>query len=933
MKNKKIALFVCLCGSLCLLIPSFGALIYGQNLNPSLSNQVSDGDDICVVTFKGLNGADTIEYFDRNYELSLKDAPFTKYGENYYTWKDESSGEFINNHIVLTKENYVFRPIGITNSQTANFAQKFWESYASGMNEAVNANGKYGINTAYEDNSSHGYDIKDPNNYQDDSYLAGLDHDIRPGRNIFLLNMYSGGTFFYVKGDNGAQNPDSLPNYPEKSIYNTDEMLPMATRGNANYNMSGYNKSNGTIGLETFAADYAGEEKYNKYYKPVNLKNTSYVSNGAVPYNFISEYCVSRITLNCDVIVAGNLTLGGLNGFLKQDTNYGDMNWTQLNYQGLIVGGYCEIDLNGYDLVLEEGGMIDSFGSITDSSREGPDGKTGTIVLRNGATMYSPLVFEDMWRENSIPEIYVNGMDFLQMFRCPYLDCTIKFEYGSKFYGKLYISYGKNGQSHVDLPIIGPCGSGDVPVITPEESGGECFWIQMREGSGSITRFCFYNESLYNEIGSNSVSNKSLSNVSYMKIRYTFVDISIYICGYYLTTEVAGDQISISSKKCQKWIPPYFDIYSYNSDITFFQEYCFMPGCYLYADSSSTLRFSHSSFRYNFGDHLSYGNSDFNYSAGGLNLCFEIQHFSDGNSSHYQKGDFSGDGYKDIKGWFDTRKRWNDIITVDHSYQGTGSFVYNDWNNFWNFYKNKPAVFDCGANLVFDEGNAIPYILSGQINFSANSEDVDATNLANFNVQLYGSTALSGPSVAAIGTFVEINSVNIMGFNSSPLISNGLVSPLALGLDDGFDCIYNPNNGIITARNDSGITKYYAFIFDDPNSHSDNVYYSFNGNSGGSTNSLSGSYKEVTMTSAFNGPAIIYQSHYYIYYDGAFIPFNFDGTGSVMKFNGHYGSVQRTGVISHKYYNYSFRNFSYNTSLKKWTISSSVSYDWSWSPA
>ena len=526
------------------------------------------------------------------------------------------------------------------------------------------------------------------------------------------------------------------------------------------------------------------------------------------------------------------------------------------------------------------------------------------------------------------------------MFRCPYLDCTIKFEYGSKFFGKLFISFGKNGTSHTDLPIIGPCGSNGSPIISPESSDGSetCFWIQMSEGSGSITRFCYYNEALYDAINnapsstySSDKKEKNLSNLTYMKIRYTFENVNAFICGFYIHVNLSGTDISISSKKCQKWIPPYFEFYSYDSNITLYQEYNFMPGCYLYADPRSNITFDHSSYEYDFSGTLSYAEYQKNYCSGGLNLCFDIHHHKDASQNKARENAYKNQDIS-IRGWVDCRKNDDSlkifgVVIKSNANEGYGVMAWDDWSIFWDFYKLTPATFDCYASLNFASGNTLPYVLSGQINIG-NDSALRSIKDNSTKLQLYGTTALSGPSVAKIGA--DNHSVNILGFYMMPLVSNGTVIGNVFGdSTDSYIGIYNSETGIITARNASNnSTKYYAFMFDDPKSPSNNVYYSFN-DDGHSLNSLSGDYREIQMDSQVSGgPVIKYQNFNYIFYDGIFIPFNSDDlSGSIIKFNGHDGS-------EYKGTHFCYRKFEFDSKNNKWAIKESVlPSNWSWRSA
>ncbi len=920
MNKKLLTIFTGIGCLLCLIVPSFGALIYGENILPSISEPVGDGDDLCKVTFRGLNGsADVIEYYNKDYELSLKDAPFVYSGGTVYTWV---SGSYqLQNHIVLSGD-LTLSPQSVSAKTT--LIAEYYEEYSTNYPEKQ---GSY-VNTDVNTNSpkySGG----------DDVHNAGLDNQITI--NTPWLDC-SNNTRFHVKGDNGKSG-DSTTTLD--NTYSTEEfMVARRNTGASGYSGSrvatnhagrqigyygqsynsgdlwagvtgwgftggslvSYTRGNSSIGLETHDADYLrGEENdYNKFYKPINLSDFSAspfnggvsVFGDSVGAEYQSEYCANRLKLNCDVVMTGgSLTMAGLTGFIYAVRDFKNnagapLQWTQVDYQGFMVGPYSEIDLNGFDLILENGSTIDCYGSITDSSAE----RTGTIILRNGTTLSTSLVFEDMWRENSIPEIYAGGTDFMQMYRCPYLDCNVIFEYGSKFYGYLFISFGKSmGAFNTKIGIIGPCPSGGPNVASTPDNH---FIFQMESGSGYIKRTTYYNEELYNKVAS-SKTNPTLYNIAYQRFRYSFVDCIVHVCGFCANVKLDGKDVNVSSKKYQFWVPPYFDFYSYGSTFYLYQQYVFAVGSYIYADSKTTINFSYSNFQ--IGDfldswnYMEYADNQYNDCSGGILMCQDYYNVLDGNAG---------------SGWFDTRK------TNDGGNEGNGNKVYS-WTDFWNYYSQKPAVFDCNASLTFEGGNKIPYVLCGQINFKSNSGF--SSSIEGRDVNLYGAAAYTGPSTAAIGIGVDLHQVNLASIYTMPLVSNGEVVTSMPGESGTETYIYNIKTGIVTNVADPNNT--YAYIFDNPTGSAENINYAYNSSSGG-INSLSGTFQQVT----FNSSQHLIQlpsSKYLAFYHGCFLPYS-NQTINISKFCG-FDSNTKNGR---------FRNVSYSSS--KWTVTGINSGGFTW---
>lgn len=950
MKRKGINLLIGLSSIFCVLIPSFGALVL--NGDQGESTTISPNDSICRVDFyDGSSLSDTI-YVKNGEIVSLKDAPFTFKNNSVYTWK--SGNTYINNHPQVNGYmRFDAEPVG---SHTQSLMETYWDEYGNTRPQLQNSAAN--INT-----NLNCYSTQDPNfagnNNSSTYYYAGLENYFELSSDCFWIQCGSGSTTFNVKVDKSSSNPSDLPSFPNENMYDNSDPYGVAYRNgtwdigkDSGGDFVAYTRGNGSIGLETFSSDYyPGKEKYNKYYKPVNYSDfsngrspfktaTQFVGqtnvNGenkdSIPAEYMSEYCANRITLNCDVVLTQKLTLGGVNGFLKTDNDNRPLNWTQTEYQGIMIGAYSEIDLNGYDLILENNSLLDSYGSITDSS----DSRSGTIVMRNGSTLYSPFEFDDMWRENSIPEIYANSMDFMQMFRCPYLDCSIYFEYGSKFYGKFYVSFGATqGTCHFDLGIVGP-----MPESGPNLDSAEGFFVlQMEPTEGVIKRITTYNLDLYDDING-SYSDPSLYNISYQKINYVFDNVNVHVCGFRFDVTLHIDlkvvkldlSISISSKKYQKWIPPFFNFYSYGSHITLYQEYVFMPGCYLYADSSSTISFKNSTFSVDKFvsatiSFMEYANKQYSYCAGGISLAQTYYPYSVG------AGTSGGKDWplsSSNKGWFDTRKDYGS------GNAGNGSFVWR-WTKFWDYYSKIPAKFDCDAALEFDETtNCIPYVLSGNINFPDNGTFIEQVKNKNY-IRLYSSCAMSGPSTAML--MCDLHQLNIMGFYSSPLISNGLVLTPMGGSYDG-KYYYDNDRGLVI--NINNYSDKYAFILNEPNSQSNHVYYSFNQSltSSDNSNSLSGSFKKVSYDD--NTHVLSDSGRGMIFFQGAFVPFNESSNeGSILKFTAHDALEVKydTGSIlvweKYEYRTYAYRRFTFNSG--KWAISSTIdkyvldgNSNWNW---
>lgn len=138
------------------------------------------------------------------------------------------------------------------------------------------------------------------------------------------------------------------------------------------------------------------------------------------------------LKLNNDVILTSTINIGGHTGFWGSNSG-----WCQLNWQGFIIGNYSSLDLNGHDLIVTDGAVIDSYGLITDSSSS----KAGNLVLGSGSTLYTDFVVEDHYRENSMPGSYINNGSLFSMYRCPYWQCNTIIYDGAEVLGKIRIYF------------------------------------------------------------------------------------------------------------------------------------------------------------------------------------------------------------------------------------------------------------------------------------------------------------------------------------------------------------------------------------------------------------------------------------------------------------------------------------------------------------
>ena len=390
-------------------------------------------------------------YVDKDYELSLSDAPeITDGGNNYYTWQITSTNDTSSTlNLDLASSDYKVNE-NVTLTASLN-------SFPSNAGNSIQSE------------------------YKESGISDGIKKDSQADKSIIYsdLNVSINDTVI-------TKNIDAYVSLAESNDYSDDFSLHKPTKnGNAAVNIKiidGQAKKLGddSIGLE------ATDEVISDY-KP-RKGNTTLATKTDGSVNPVStNYCVRRFVLNNDVIYKGNFNLGAQNGFYSEAKETGtdkdpQAAWNRgREYTGFICGQYYEIDLNGHDLILANGATINAYGSITDSSET----RSGNLILESGSTLLTSFVTEGQYHETDIVSAYKYSQDPFRMFRCPYINCSMVIKTGAKFQGRLIKADGGN---------TGTIGfTSTVTLIGPKDSNP---FIQLN--SGIITREVSYNEELKN---------------------------------------------------------------------------------------------------------------------------------------------------------------------------------------------------------------------------------------------------------------------------------------------------------------------------------------------------------------------------------------------------------------------------------------------------
>lgn len=513
---------------------------------------------------------------------------------------------------------------------------------------------------------------------------------------------------------------------------------------------------------------------------------------------------VTRLKLECDTYLVGSQEKGAWLGIGARTGFYGGGGWSQFSYQGFINGSYCELDLNGHKLYIGNNATLELRGSLIDSSAE----KTGEVIVQNGGVVKSTFVIEDHYHETSIPMAYTYGDAPFKMYRMPYLNAPLKVNHGGELIGYLRLDFGGDG-TDLGLIYIGNDNYVDMEIKIIGDNDEYMINTKLCAPESYIVRKPYWDDYWSPETSKDSINNETetVQSIVYEKFIYEFYDCNNLIVntptinGVPYNATVATVSFSMIWDRCDFFVPPYFELYLYNSNATIKNNFIFLPGSYLFIDETSSLTLSANSF--------SSANLYTVTSGSSVIINDQLPDRLKIKASYQAVGGLMFLNEKPY--WKDSWKGWADGNNQDSQ----PPEIFDDTTNFWSYMnKNYPAKADIHGQILFDNNANLvkeKYHLGGEINFFNNANFL---NINNSNVELYNSIF--------IGTSCHFDTTtpyfNADTFSVLPLISNDNVltdmNTLGLRIDYAstkysFDKI----TGLITAGNG---TK-YAYTYYDNN--------------------------------------------------------------------------------------------------------------------
>lgn len=595
------------------------------------------------------------------------------------------------------------------------------------------------------------------------------------------------------------------------------------------------------------------------------LNNDNYIGLQSSTNN-----CNYTLQLNRDIILIGNITVGGRTGFYGNNSSY-----SQISYQGFIIGDYCTLDLNGHDLIVgdpNDGAMLDVWGQVTDTSTN----KKGTLVLDSNSTMYAVMPIEDIYHEKRMPYTYYTNDNIFSMYRCPYWTCNTIINSGANIFGKYMIDLGGNNENMI---------KGDIKLFGKTDG-------LIRLEYGYITRTVTEDTTIKNLGG--SYANDWL----YQKINYYVYDATITFNKFIMPFEYTSLNADMDSTGYDFFISPYYNFKLYNTTLNLNQHLVFMPGSSLYMDERSTLNMSYLQEQ-----------SMESISASGIDIPKKYWQASAGLT-------FIDEFYlmNSIRSFFELEEYYH-TSGNNKGYENTEGYKCDIFQNRGSFWSNlEPAYGEIYGEINFIKQNYNQY---NSIQFGGRLyiDDLDyfnnsfnAAKTSGINIRLFSSTfktdwcRIFGFQSTSIKKIYR----DVTGYYNYPLVVNNYVlmdpsdfsgktlmnikSKTAYKYDFASKTIYNQS-------------EYYAFIFS--TNDLNNLAHCNNLNA---TNSLDGTYVKVGAT--IKSKTISLSGKNYILFNGAYIPASGNGY-SVSKF-----------IDNSIYANY--LNWTFTYSNNKWTQSKPI---------
>lgn len=236
---------------------------------------------------------------------------------------------------------------------------------------------------------------------------------------LFDSNRNSEGIGLDVKTETGAYDSSSKTAFLDTTTIISGSTLNL-TYGTGEINLSPYEG----------AVEYANISSHRN-------SNDDWVSVNVTDASSTPNKCALKVKLSGDLTVKGNLYIGAKIGSNGSGSKY-----------SYIIGEYTELDLNGHNLIIENGGVVTAFGLISDTLG------TGKIIVKDGGNLISTFTIFDGRGGNQSTFGYSKGQSPFTQYCSPYITAKMRFNYGSSFTAYLKVDLGNLGISNTRFNVL-----------------------------------------------------------------------------------------------------------------------------------------------------------------------------------------------------------------------------------------------------------------------------------------------------------------------------------------------------------------------------------------------------------------------------------------------------------------------------------------------
>ena len=470
--------------------------------------------------------------------------------------------------------------------------------------------------------------------------------------------------------------------------------------------------------------------------------------------------CFLSLKLTGDLYIQGTMNIGAkIGGHSVND------------YYSYIIGGYTQIDLNGYNIIVD-GGHLCAYGAINDSTG------TGQIIVKNNGKVTGVLTVTDGRGRDQTPLGYGKGQTPFTEYKLAYINVPIKLMAGTSLESYLKLDLLNLGISNIIFNIIG---SNQTTSI----------FSWSNSNPNDYVMFTPYEISLNNYYPVTDRSTQS-NNIYYKEMYYSRFKVDIY-ANIQLNKEInlnakvilntQSADLNIDLTRVDVPISPYFDINLKSSfSLDLYSKLTLYPGSSFTTEKGSNLNFK-------FRGNTTYPELGKKVLGQELIIPSETRYISGGiiaytkNLNEYSSYNPSGNGFG--KGLYAQSIFWQNINPNNHRIEG---------------------------NITFDESITDYYYISGPIDISENGINAikDIANKGklktyDMKIELYGGFWFNANNTSTTKTYEKA-----VYFNTVPLISLSKAY-----IYDGIYQIegtYDLNNGVFETNQNGEIEFYFLKV-------------------------------------------------------------------------------------------------------------------------